>query len=103
MIGRGSRAALLAGLLMAVLACQAPAIPPKTTNPPPPPPPSGARRRQAPGASLFKGDYDGAEASYRALIKDEVPGAPAHYSTLLAYEGRLQEAVAPAHSSARAR
>jgi tetratricopeptide (TPR) repeat protein len=103
MIGRGSRAALLAGLLMAVLACQVPAIRPKANNPTPAPSPSGAARLEAADATLYKGDYDGAEASYRALIKDEVPGAAAHYSTLLAYEGRLQEAVAQAKSGVRAR
>jgi hypothetical protein len=63
MIGRGSRAALLAGLLMAVLACQVPAIRPKANNPTPAPSPSGAARLEAADATLYKGEYDGAEAS----------------------------------------
>jgi hypothetical protein len=103
MSGRGSRAALLAGLLMAVMACQAPAIRPQSTHPTPTPSPSGAERLEAADARLFAGDYDGAEARYLALIKDDVPGGAAHYSTLLAYEGRLQDAVAQAKAAVRSR
>jgi uncharacterized protein YkwD len=81
---------LVLGLIAVVTACQAPG-------------PFGAPGGQGAGgadprlaaadAKLYSGDYDGAETAYRSLVQAEVPDAAAHYSTLLAYEVRLPEAV----------
>src|SRR5205823_6509690 len=98
MIGWGPRAALLAGFLIAIAACQAPALGRQSSRSNPTPSPSAAARLAAADARLFAGDYDGAEAMYVALVRDEAPGAAAHYSTLLAYEARLPEAVAQARA-----
>ena len=57
------------------------------------------QRVTAADAKLFAGDYDGAESAYRALIKENVAGAASHLSTLLAYEGRFQEAVTQAQAA----
>lgn len=101
MIGWGPRAALLAGFLIAILiaGCQAPPIGRQAGQGHATPSPSAASRLAAADARLFAGDYDGAEARYLTLIRQEVPGASAHYSTLLAYEARLQEAVAQARAA----
>jgi tetratricopeptide (TPR) repeat protein len=98
MIGWGPRAALLAGFLIAIAACQAPALGRQSSRSNPTPSPSAAARLAAADARLFAGDYDRAEAMYLALVRDEAPGAAAHYSTLLAYEARLPEAVAQARA-----
>jgi tetratricopeptide (TPR) repeat protein len=56
------------------------------------------RRVLAADARLYRGDYDGAEAQYRSLAATGVPGAASHLSTLLAYDGRFEEAVAEAQA-----
>lgn len=85
----------LAGLLW-LAACQGGA-------PSPSPGPSGAPAAlQAADQKLFKGDYDGAEADYRDLLKSGTPGAGAHLALLLGYESRFREAVAEAESAAAA-
>jgi uncharacterized protein YkwD len=49
---------------------------------------------------VFTGEYDEAETAYLALIKAGVKGAASHYSLLLNYEARYQEAVAQAEKGA---
>ncbi|MDQ6921655.1 MAG: hypothetical protein M3170_08665, partial [Candidatus Dormibacteraeota bacterium] len=98
MIGWGPRAALLAGFLILIAACQGPAFGRQSTGTSPTASPSTAGRLAAADARLFAGDYDGAEAGYQALVKEGVPGAAAHYSTLLAYQTRLPDAVAQARA-----
>jgi tetratricopeptide (TPR) repeat protein len=98
MIGWGPRAALLAGFLILIAACQGPAFGRQSAGTSPTASPSTAGRLAAADAHLFAGDYDGAEAGYQALVKQGVPGAAAHYSTLLAYQTRLPEAVAQARA-----
>ena len=95
MSGRGRRHVLLLAMLLTLAACQAPAAKsqPKTAN----------QRVQAADARLYAGDYDGAEASYRALAGDGVAGAASHLSTLLAYESRFEESVATARAGVQAR
>src|SRR5947208_635929 len=97
MIAWGPRAALLAGLLIAIVGCQSPALG-RQAAPRPTASPTAAARLAAADARLFAGDYDGAEARYRVLIDEQAPGAAAHYSTLLAYEARLPQAVAKARA-----
>jgi uncharacterized protein YkwD len=100
MIGRGPRAGLLAGVLMPVLiliaACQGPGLARQTQ---PTASPNAAARLSSADDRLFAGDYDGAESRYQALIKDRVPGAQAHYSTLLAYEAHVPQAVVEAQAA----
>jgi tetratricopeptide (TPR) repeat protein len=106
MIGRGSRGAPLVGFLLALLAlagCQSPILGPKAKQPSPSASAAPTNRLAAADRKLYAGDYDGAENDYRALVKEEVPGAASHYSTLLAYESRLPEAVAQAQAGVGAR
>jgi tetratricopeptide (TPR) repeat protein len=106
MIGRGSRGAPLVGFLLALLAlagCQSPILVPKAKQPSPSASAAPNNRLAAADRKLYAGDYDGAENDYRALVKEEVPGAASHYSTLLAYESRLPEAVAQAQAGVGAR
>jgi tetratricopeptide (TPR) repeat protein len=98
MIGWGPRAALLAGFLIVIAGCQTPALGRQPSRSTPTASPNAAARLAAADARLFVGDYDGAETAYRALVKEGAPGAAAHYSTLLAYETRLPEAVAQARA-----
>jgi uncharacterized protein YkwD len=105
MIGRGARGAPLVGLLLALLAftgCQSPIIGPKSKQPSPSASATPASRLAAADRKLYSGDYDAAENDYRALVKEEVPGAASHYSTLLAYESRLSEAVTQAQAGVSA-
>src|SRR5256885_6994195 len=105
MIGRGARGAPLVGFLLALLAfagCQSPILGPKSKQPSPSASATPASRLSAADRKLYAGDYDGAENDYRALVKEEVPGATSHYSTLLAYESRLPEAVAQAQAGVSA-
>src|SRR5256886_4424321 len=81
---------LLLALLLCVAGCQAPV---GTARPGPTGAPPQDRRLSAADARLYRGDYEGAEAAYRALLSDGVTGAAAHLSTLLAYENRFDEAV----------
>jgi tetratricopeptide (TPR) repeat protein len=60
--------------------------------------PTANGRLQAADARLYRGDYDGAEAAYRSLADARVPDAAAHLSTLLAYEGRFEEAIVQAQA-----
>ncbi|PZR86339.1 MAG: hypothetical protein DLM67_24125 [Candidatus Nephthysia bennettiae] len=98
MIGWGPRAALLAGFLIVIAACQAPVLSRQSTGSNSTPSSSAASRLAAADARLFAGDYDGAESGYLPLVKEGAPGAAAHYSTLLAYEARLPEAVTQARA-----
>jgi uncharacterized protein YkwD len=56
------------------------------------------RRVVAADDKLMAGDYPGAEAAYQPLVAASVPGAASHFSTLLAYESRFQEAIAQARA-----
>lgn len=92
--GRGLLRLLFPVLLLPLAGCQVPAARGQ-------PGPSATARAQdrrvaAADARLFAGDYDGAEAAYRALADARVPGGASHLSTLLAYETRFSEAVAAA-------
>jgi tetratricopeptide (TPR) repeat protein len=84
---------LALGLCLAA-ACQAPF----TSGTPRSAASGGDPRVLAADARLYRGDYDGAEAAYRSLGDQQVSGAAAHLSTLLAYEGRFQESVAQAQA-----
>ncbi len=98
--GRGSFPMLLLALLLAVVGCQAPIT---RAKPNPSAAPGLDRRVQSADQKLYRGDYEGAESDYRALARDAVPGAAAHLSTLLAYEGRFGEAVVEAQAGVSAR
>jgi hypothetical protein len=91
--GRGNIRVLVLAALLAVSACQLPLQGQGST-----PSATADSRVLAADAKVFAGDYDGAEAAYRALAKSSVRGAMAHLSTLLAYESRFQEAVAAAQA-----
>jgi uncharacterized protein YkwD len=86
---------LLVAVVLAAAGCQ---VPGARAQPSSPPTGSHDRRVQAADSKLYGGDYDGAETAYRALTRDEVVGAAAHLSTLLAYESRFAEAVAQAQA-----
>lgn len=94
---------LLAAFLLGFAACQGPSL--RSQAPPPSAPPTQTvnSRVATADAKLYAGDYDGAEADYQTLAKEGVPGAAAHYSTLLAYESRLKEAVAQAQAGVAVR
>ena len=91
---RGVLRLLVSALLLSVAGCQVPAARaqpgPSVTSP------GQDRRVAAADARLVAGDYDGADAAYRALAEARVPGGASHLSTLLAYENRFPEAVAAA-------
>lgn len=70
-------------------ACQGPATSPR---------PAATGPLATADAKFFKGDYDGAEGAYRALIASGTPGAQVHYSLLLDYTNRFQEALAMARA-----
>lgn len=93
--GPGHLSLLFLALVLAVTACQAPGV---RSQKSPTPTAAQDRRVQAADAKLYAGDYDGAEAAYRSLAKEGIVGGAAHLSTLLAYEGRLAEAVAQAEA-----
>lgn len=97
-LGRGSVYLLLA-LTLAIAGCQ---INPASSQPSPSGTHPQDRRVAAADARMFAGDYDGAEAVYRSLARENVPGAAAHLSTLLAYENRFQEAVTQAQAAVSA-
>ena len=98
--GRGRVRVLLVAALLGVIGCQVP-------GPTAPPTRASGRapnqRLAAADARLYAGDYDGAEAAYRGLARDGVAGAAAHLSTLLAYEGRFQDAIVQARAGVDAR
>ena len=98
MNGRGMGPLLLAGLLAALVSCQAPTLRPPAGRSSPQASPAASTRLAAADSALFKGDYDAAESAYLQLIKEQAPGAASHYSTLLAYEARLPEAVTEAQA-----
>ncbi len=52
---------------------------------------------------MYAGDYDGAEKAYLRLVAAHTPGAAAHYSTLLAYENRFDEAIGQARDGIQVR
>ena len=89
-------------LLLAAAGCQLP-LPSTRTQPSPSAVPPADRRVAAADAKLYAGDYEGAEAAYRALLADRVPGAASHLSTLLAHESRFQEAIAQAQAGVAVR
>jgi uncharacterized protein YkwD len=96
-VGRGPFLAfLLAGVLLAA-GCQL-----TTSRPNPSHSPPQDARLTAADNQVLKGDYDAAEAAYRTLLDGRVPGAAAHLSTLLAYEGRFGEAVSQAQAGVAA-
>jgi predicted Zn-dependent protease len=64
-------------------------------------PPGVTTPLAAADAKMYAGNYDGAASAYKALIDKEVPGATAHYATLLDYEGRFRDAVTEAQQGAR--
>lgn len=86
------------GFCLALVGCQVPLSRAQPSPSASAPASAGGPRLAAADARLFRGDYDGAEAAYRSLIAAEEPGASAHLSTLLAYEGRFDEAVAEAQA-----
>jgi tetratricopeptide (TPR) repeat protein len=95
----GGSVHLLLALTLVIAACQNNAARTQST---PSPAPAEDRRVAAADSKLFAGDYDGAEAAYRSLSKDGVPGAASHLSTLLAYQNRFQEAVSTAQAAVTA-
>ncbi len=87
---------LLIALSVVFAGCQ---IMSANTQPSPSGPHALDQRVAAADGKLYAGDYDGAETAYRALAKGNLTGAASHLSTLLAYEGRFQEAIAQAQTA----
>lgn len=100
---RSSLSSVLIAAVLVLAACQVPSVRPQARQPAASPSPAVPNRVVAADSKLYAGDYDGAEAAYQALIKQSVPGAAAHYSTLLAYETRVREAVAQAQAGVAVR
>lgn len=98
--GRGPVRVFVAACLLALIACEGL---PTGARQSPSPYASTDGRLAAADAKLYTGDYEAAEARYRELAAARVSGAAAHLSTLLAYESRMQEAVAQARAAVEVR